>query len=73
MNSVTLLPGIVTVDPDVPVDKTLIPSPPARPKNPVFENEEKSKVGTALMFTCMQNEAATYHIRFIFRCPMNCF
>ncbi|XP_042559772.1 ADP-ribosylation factor-binding protein GGA3a [Clupea harengus] len=35
--------GIVTVDPDVPVDKTLIPSPPARPKNPVFENEEKSK------------------------------
>lgn len=36
--------GIVTVDPDVPVDKTLIPSPPTRPKNPVFENEEKSKV-----------------------------
>uniref|UniRef100_A0AAY4CP05 Golgi associated, gamma adaptin ear containing, ARF binding protein 3a n=1 Tax=Denticeps clupeoides TaxID=299321 RepID=A0AAY4CP05_9TELE len=35
--------GIVTIDPDVPVDKTLIPSPPARPKNPVFENEEKSK------------------------------
>ncbi|XP_041961452.1 ADP-ribosylation factor-binding protein GGA3a isoform X1 [Alosa sapidissima] len=35
--------GIVTVDPDVPVDKTLIPSPPVRPKNPVFENEEKSK------------------------------
>ncbi|XP_062403786.1 ADP-ribosylation factor-binding protein GGA3a isoform X2 [Sardina pilchardus] len=35
--------GIVTVDPDVPVDNTLIPSPPSRPKNPVFENEEKSK------------------------------
>ncbi|XP_063057855.1 ADP-ribosylation factor-binding protein GGA3a [Engraulis encrasicolus] len=35
--------GIVTVDPDVPVDRTLMPSPPVRPKNPVFENEEKSK------------------------------
>ncbi|KAL2087108.1 hypothetical protein ACEWY4_018167 [Coilia grayii] len=35
--------GIVTVDPDVPVDRTLVPSPPARQKNPVFENEEKSR------------------------------
>ncbi|XP_036426489.1 ADP-ribosylation factor-binding protein GGA3a isoform X2 [Colossoma macropomum] len=35
--------GIVTTDPEVPVDKTLIPSPPDRPHNPVFENEEKSK------------------------------
>ncbi|XP_072539388.1 ADP-ribosylation factor-binding protein GGA3a [Salminus brasiliensis] len=35
--------GIVTTDPDVPADKTLIPSPPDRPLNPVFENEEKSK------------------------------
>uniref|UniRef100_A0A4W5KWN0 Golgi associated, gamma adaptin ear containing, ARF binding protein 3a n=1 Tax=Hucho hucho TaxID=62062 RepID=A0A4W5KWN0_9TELE len=35
--------GIVTVDPEVPLDKTLMPSPPSRPKNPVFENEEKSK------------------------------
>ncbi|XP_030637283.1 ADP-ribosylation factor-binding protein GGA3a [Chanos chanos] len=34
--------GIVTVDPEVPADKTLIPSP-ARPKNPAFENEEKNK------------------------------
>uniref|UniRef100_A0A8B9LTD7 Golgi associated, gamma adaptin ear containing, ARF binding protein 3 n=1 Tax=Astyanax mexicanus TaxID=7994 RepID=A0A8B9LTD7_ASTMX len=35
--------GIVTTDPEVPADKTLIPSPPDRPLNPVFENEEKSK------------------------------
>uniref|UniRef100_A0A8C7W683 Golgi associated, gamma adaptin ear containing, ARF binding protein 3a n=1 Tax=Oncorhynchus mykiss TaxID=8022 RepID=A0A8C7W683_ONCMY len=35
--------GIVTVDPEVPLDKTLMPLPPSRPKNPVFENEEKSK------------------------------
>ncbi|XP_039596298.1 ADP-ribosylation factor-binding protein GGA3-like [Polypterus senegalus] len=35
--------GIVSVDPEIPVDKTLIPSPPTRPKNPVFEDEEKSK------------------------------
>ncbi|XP_051997502.1 ADP-ribosylation factor-binding protein GGA3-like isoform X2 [Xyrauchen texanus] len=33
--------GIVIVDPKVPVDKTLVPSP--RPKNPAFDNEEKSK------------------------------
>ncbi|XP_029537786.1 ADP-ribosylation factor-binding protein GGA3-like isoform X2 [Oncorhynchus nerka] len=35
--------GIVTVDPELPLDKTLMPSPFSRPKNPVFENEEKSK------------------------------
>uniref|UniRef100_A0A8C8G8P0 Golgi associated, gamma adaptin ear containing, ARF binding protein 3a n=1 Tax=Oncorhynchus tshawytscha TaxID=74940 RepID=A0A8C8G8P0_ONCTS len=35
--------GIVTVDPEVPLDKTLMLSPPSWPKNPVFENEEKSK------------------------------
>ncbi|KAL1272949.1 hypothetical protein QQF64_028811 [Cirrhinus molitorella] len=33
--------GIVAEDPVFPVDKTLIPSP--KPKNPVFDNEEKSK------------------------------
>jgi hypothetical protein len=26
------------------MDRTLIPSPPPRPKNPVFDDEEKSKV-----------------------------
>ncbi|XP_066560426.1 ADP-ribosylation factor-binding protein GGA3 [Amia ocellicauda] len=41
--------GIVTSDPEIPVDKTLIPSPPARPKNPVFENEEKSKLLAELL------------------------
>lgn len=34
--------GIVSVDPEVPQDKTLVPSP-LRPRNPVFENELKSK------------------------------
>ncbi|XP_043097985.1 ADP-ribosylation factor-binding protein GGA3a isoform X2 [Puntigrus tetrazona] len=33
--------GIVAEDPEVPVDKTLVPSP--KLKNPVFDNEEKSK------------------------------
>ncbi|KAL1005934.1 hypothetical protein UPYG_G00065850 [Umbra pygmaea] len=35
--------GIVTIDPEVPLDKALMPSPVLRPKNPVFDNEEKSK------------------------------
>lgn len=36
--------GIVQSDPLIPMDRTLIPSPPPRPKNPVFDDEEKSKV-----------------------------
>ncbi|XP_071396265.1 ADP-ribosylation factor-binding protein GGA3-like, partial [Centroberyx affinis] len=35
--------GIVSVDPEIPLDNALIPSPPPRPKNPVFDNEEKSR------------------------------
>ncbi|XP_066522017.1 ADP-ribosylation factor-binding protein GGA3a [Hoplias malabaricus] len=35
--------GIVTTDPAVSADKTLIPAPPDRPHNPIFENQEKSK------------------------------
>ncbi|XP_070596044.1 ADP-ribosylation factor-binding protein GGA3 isoform X2 [Erythrolamprus reginae] len=35
--------GIVLSDPVIPMEKTLIPSPPSRPKNPVFDDEEKSK------------------------------
>ncbi|XP_013925258.1 PREDICTED: ADP-ribosylation factor-binding protein GGA3 isoform X1 [Thamnophis sirtalis] len=35
--------AIVLSDPVIPVEKTLIPSPPPRPKNPVFDDEEKSK------------------------------
>uniref|UniRef100_A0A8C2UZJ7 Golgi associated, gamma adaptin ear containing, ARF binding protein 3 n=1 Tax=Chinchilla lanigera TaxID=34839 RepID=A0A8C2UZJ7_CHILA len=41
--------GIVQSDPPVPVDRTLIPSPPARPKNPVFDDEEKSKLLAKLL------------------------
>ncbi|XP_068448515.1 ADP-ribosylation factor-binding protein GGA3a [Clinocottus analis] len=35
--------GIVLADPDVPLDATLIPSSSPRPKNPVFDDEKKSK------------------------------
>ncbi|XP_074521480.1 ADP-ribosylation factor-binding protein GGA3a [Halichoeres trimaculatus] len=35
--------GIVSDDPEVALDATLIPSPSPRPKNPVFEDEKKSK------------------------------
>ncbi|XP_040845620.1 ADP-ribosylation factor-binding protein GGA3 isoform X1 [Ochotona curzoniae] len=41
--------GIVQSDPAVPVDRTLIPSPPPRPKNPVFDDEEKSKLLAKLL------------------------
>ncbi|POI35495.1 hypothetical protein CIB84_000751 [Bambusicola thoracicus] len=41
--------GIVMFDPVIPVDKILIPSPPARPKNPVFDDEEKSKLLAKLL------------------------
>ncbi|XP_067403632.1 ADP-ribosylation factor-binding protein GGA3 isoform X2 [Emydura macquarii macquarii] len=36
-------------DPVIPVDRTLIPSPPPRPKNPVFDDEEKSKLLAKLL------------------------
>ncbi|KAH0629483.1 hypothetical protein JD844_011573 [Phrynosoma platyrhinos] len=35
--------SVVLSDPVIPVERTLIPSPPPRPKNPVFDDEEKSK------------------------------
>ncbi|XP_034544126.1 ADP-ribosylation factor-binding protein GGA3a [Notolabrus celidotus] len=35
--------GIVLDDPEIAIDATLIPSPSPRPKNPVFEDEKKSK------------------------------
>ncbi|XP_020661956.3 ADP-ribosylation factor-binding protein GGA3 isoform X1 [Pogona vitticeps] len=41
--------GIVLSDPVIPVDRTLIPSPPPRPKNPVFDDEEKSKLLAKLL------------------------
>lgn len=41
--------GIVQSDPPITVDRTLIPSPPPRPKNPVFDDEEKSKLLAKLL------------------------
>ncbi|XP_069808759.1 ADP-ribosylation factor-binding protein GGA3 [Dendropsophus ebraccatus] len=41
--------GIVLTDPVIPVDRTLIPSPPVRPKNPVFDDEERSKLLAKLL------------------------
>ncbi|XP_010286245.1 PREDICTED: ADP-ribosylation factor-binding protein GGA3 [Phaethon lepturus] len=41
--------GIVMSDPVIPADRTLIPSPPPRPKNPVFDDEEKSKLLAKLL------------------------
>ncbi|XP_032648836.1 ADP-ribosylation factor-binding protein GGA3 isoform X1 [Chelonoidis abingdonii] len=41
--------GVVICDPVIPVDRTLIPSPPPRPKNPVFDDEEKSKLLAKLL------------------------
>ncbi|XP_049625464.1 ADP-ribosylation factor-binding protein GGA3 [Suncus etruscus] len=41
--------GIVQYDPPIPMDRTLIPSPPPRPKNPVFDDEEKSKLLAKLL------------------------
>ncbi|KAJ3600753.1 hypothetical protein NHX12_031728 [Muraenolepis orangiensis] len=41
--------GLVTSDPKLPSDKTLVPSPPTRPKNPVFENEDMGKLLAELL------------------------
>ncbi|XP_056406014.1 ADP-ribosylation factor-binding protein GGA3 isoform X2 [Hyla sarda] len=41
--------GIVLTDPVIPVDQTLIPSPPVRPKNPIFDDEERSKLLAKLL------------------------
>ncbi|KAM4664256.1 ADP-ribosylation factor-binding protein GGA3 isoform 2-T2 [Discoglossus pictus] len=41
--------GIVLSDPLLPVDRTLMPSPPSRPKNPIFEDEERSKLLARLL------------------------
>ncbi|PKU34204.1 hypothetical protein llap_15493 [Limosa lapponica baueri] len=43
------LDRIVMFDPVIPADRTLIPSPPPRPKNPVFDDEEKSKLLAKLL------------------------
>ncbi|KAM6905087.1 ADP-ribosylation factor-binding protein GGA3-like isoform 1-T1 [Xenentodon cancila] len=41
--------GHVTHDPELPVDRTLIPSPPTRPKHPVFDNEDMGKLLAELL------------------------
>lgn len=50
--------GIVLADPQIPLDATLIPSPSPRPKNPVFEDEKKSKVRETILGYCVN---ATSH------------
>ncbi|XP_055008894.1 ADP-ribosylation factor-binding protein GGA3 [Boleophthalmus pectinirostris] len=41
--------GLVTQDPELPLDRTLIPSPPTRPKHPVFDNEDMGKLLAELL------------------------
>uniref|UniRef100_A0AAQ6AB84 Golgi associated, gamma adaptin ear containing, ARF binding protein 3b n=1 Tax=Amphiprion ocellaris TaxID=80972 RepID=A0AAQ6AB84_AMPOC len=41
--------GLVTNDPELPLDRTLIPSPPTRPKHPVFDNEDMGKLLAELL------------------------
>uniref|UniRef100_A0A665VX74 Golgi associated, gamma adaptin ear containing, ARF binding protein 3b n=1 Tax=Echeneis naucrates TaxID=173247 RepID=A0A665VX74_ECHNA len=41
--------GLVTSDPELPLDRTLIPSPPTRPKHPVFDNEDMGKLLAELL------------------------
>uniref|UniRef100_A0A3P8VZN7 Golgi associated, gamma adaptin ear containing, ARF binding protein 3 n=1 Tax=Cynoglossus semilaevis TaxID=244447 RepID=A0A3P8VZN7_CYNSE len=41
--------GLVTQDPELPLDMTLIPSPPTRPKHPVFDNEDMGKLLAELL------------------------
>uniref|UniRef100_A0A803XV65 Golgi associated, gamma adaptin ear containing, ARF binding protein 3 n=1 Tax=Meleagris gallopavo TaxID=9103 RepID=A0A803XV65_MELGA len=50
--------GIVMFDPVIPVDKILIPSPPPRPKNPVFDDEEKSKESLLFLSLCILKDEA---------------
>ncbi|XP_041634268.1 ADP-ribosylation factor-binding protein GGA3 [Cheilinus undulatus] len=41
--------GLITSDPELPLDRTLIPSPPTRPKHPVFDNEDMGKLLAELL------------------------
>uniref|UniRef100_A0A671XKG5 Golgi associated, gamma adaptin ear containing, ARF binding protein 3 n=1 Tax=Sparus aurata TaxID=8175 RepID=A0A671XKG5_SPAAU len=41
--------GLVMRDPELPLDRTLIPSPPTRPKHPVFDNEDMGKLLAELL------------------------
>ncbi|XP_011602198.2 ADP-ribosylation factor-binding protein GGA3 [Takifugu rubripes] len=41
--------GLVSRDPELPLDRTLIPSSPTRPKHPVFDNEDMGKLLAELL------------------------
>ncbi|KAK1785650.1 hypothetical protein P4O66_018999, partial [Electrophorus voltai] len=41
--------GLISSDPELTADKALIPSPPSRPKNPVFDNEDMGKLLAELL------------------------
>ncbi|XP_051994520.1 ADP-ribosylation factor-binding protein GGA3-like [Xyrauchen texanus] len=41
--------GLIRSDPELTADKTLAPSPPTRPKNPVFDNEDMGKLLAELL------------------------
>lgn len=41
--------GLVQCDPELPLDRTLIPSSPTRPKHPVFDNEDMGKLLAELL------------------------
>lgn len=41
--------GLVLCDPELPLDRTLIPSSPTRPKHPVFDNEDMGKLLAELL------------------------
>ncbi|KAL2101161.1 hypothetical protein ACEWY4_002922 [Coilia grayii] len=41
--------GLITSDPELPADRMLLPSPPTRTKNPVFDNEDMGKLLAELL------------------------
>lgn len=41
--------GLVLCDPELPLDRTLAPSSPTRPKHPVFDNEDMGKLLAELL------------------------
>ncbi|XP_062388207.1 ADP-ribosylation factor-binding protein GGA3 [Sardina pilchardus] len=41
--------GLISSDPELPVDRMLLPSPPTRAKNPVFDNEDMGKLLAELL------------------------
>lgn len=52
-HSPTFSTGLITSDPELPADRMLIPSPPTRAKNPVFDNEDMGKVWPDVVFVAV--------------------